>query len=439
MDHARDVARGAFTTANAAAPRYPCGLLASGLIPFCADPQRGSRLLRPKDTATRGRHRLTGPYRHVLLKMSAAMDQAGPRRRAGARHRRSAPGSTAAGGRVCRCGQGTSISTARCCKSLAPFVASCSCSGLSLWSCRSIRSSRFLELSALRDEAALLLLIGSALRPRPSRLRLAVRLGLAEVAGLLYLEVRLLPCDQLLQYAGIKTVKPKSKLGKRRSDGSHQFWRRQRTPSQGYDALISRSGPATLDDHAPHAASAAHWCCVRRMRNANSQHQGRQEAARRADTAGRCADPDGIGRQVFRRSSLPFRSGKSGSRIHRSALCDLAHGVCDHVGDAVMPGLSVRRHISARDAIVAIEVEWTAAASGDGVANAVKKCRAARSGRTITANVLFDVHYRRQHSTSSVSQSHALAEISVRQSGSLPTSWRPARPFAEYDANATGI
>src|SRR5258705_9278000 len=90
----------------------------------------------------------------------------------------------------------------------------------------------------------------------------------------------------------------------------------------------------------------------------------------------------------------------------------LAHGVVRHVGDAV--AFVVAETIDqARDAIEAIEVEWTPLPAVIGVANAVKT-GAPQAWPDHPGNVLFDVPIGDKKATEAAfAKAHAVAEISI--------------------------
>src|ERR1700716_2428406 len=111
----------------------------------------------------------------------------------------------------------------------------------------------------------------------------------------------------------------------------------------------------------------------------------------------------------------------------------LAHGVVRHVGDAV--AFVVAETIDqARDAIEAIEVEWTPLPAVIGVANAVKK-GAPQVWPDHPGNVLFDVPIGDKHATEAAfAKAHAVAEISVVNPRGVTNFMETRAAVAEYDA-----
>src|ERR1700674_1798412 len=149
-------ARGAFTTANAAAAGATLAAYAVGLIPFVLIRSAVATFYARKDTATPVKASLTGLTANVLLKilLMGSLAQVGLAL------------ATAVGawinlllvvGFAVRAGY-LDLDRALL-QSLAKFVVSRVVLGAALWLAARFAASHFLELSALRDEAALLLLI----------------------------------------------------------------------------------------------------------------------------------------------------------------------------------------------------------------------------------------------------------------------------------------
>ncbi len=111
----------------------------------------------------------------------------------------------------------------------------------------------------------------------------------------------------------------------------------------------------------------------------------------------------------------------------------LAHGVVRHVGDAV--AFVVAETIDqARDAIEAIEVEWTPLPAVIGVANAVKQ-GAPQVWPDHPGNVLFDVPIGDKHATEAAfAKAHAVAEISIVNPRVITNFMETRAAVCEYDA-----
>jgi len=149
-------ARGAFTTANAAAAGATLAAYAVGLIPFVLIRSAVATFYARKDTATPVKASLTGLTANVLLKilLMGSLAQVGLAL------------ATAVGawinlllvvGFAVRAGY-LDLDRALL-QSLAKFVVSGAVLGAALWLAARFAASHVLELSALRHEAALLLLI----------------------------------------------------------------------------------------------------------------------------------------------------------------------------------------------------------------------------------------------------------------------------------------
>ena len=111
----------------------------------------------------------------------------------------------------------------------------------------------------------------------------------------------------------------------------------------------------------------------------------------------------------------------------------LAHGVVRHVGDAV--AFVVADTIDqARDAIEAIEVNWTPLPAVIGVANAVKK-GAPQVWPEHPGNVLFDVPIGDKKATEAAfAKAHAVAEISIVNPRVVTNFMETRAAVCEYDA-----
>ncbi len=111
----------------------------------------------------------------------------------------------------------------------------------------------------------------------------------------------------------------------------------------------------------------------------------------------------------------------------------LAHGVVRHVGDAV--AFVVAETIDqARDAIEAIEVEWTPLPAVIGAANAVKQ-GAPQVWPDHPGNVLFDVPIGDKHATEAAfAKAHAVAEISIVNPRVITNFMETRAAVCEYDA-----
>jgi carbon-monoxide dehydrogenase large subunit len=111
----------------------------------------------------------------------------------------------------------------------------------------------------------------------------------------------------------------------------------------------------------------------------------------------------------------------------------LAHGVVRHVGDAV--AFVVAETIDrARDAVEAIEVNWTPLPAAIGVANAVKK-GAPQVWPEHAGNVLFDVPIGDKKATETAfAKAHAVAEISIVNPRIVTNFMETRAVVCEYDA-----
>ena len=171
------------------------------------------------------------------------------------------------------------------------------------------------------------------------------------------------------------------------------------------DALIRGKGRYT-DDHAPQPALHA---LVLRSPHAHAKFTINVTKARGMPGVG--ADPDRRRRQAISaicRACSIWKSIRSPARPIRSSPKDEVR----HVGDAV--AFVVADTIDqARDAIEAIEVNWTPLPAVVGVVNAVKK-GAPQVWPDKPGNVLFDVPIGDKKATEAAfAKAHAVAEISI--------------------------
>ena len=119
-------------------------------------------------------------------------------------------------------------------------------------------------------------------------------------------------------------------------------------------------------------------------------------------------DPDRRGRQGSRRAAVPVQS-RSRS-VHRPSLSDPGRTAWCAMSATPSPSWSPIRVDQARDAIEAIEVEWTPLPAAIGVANAVKK-GAPQVWPDHPGNVLFDVPIGDKKATEAAfAKAHAVAE-----------------------------
>src|SRR3982075_4228973 len=111
----------------------------------------------------------------------------------------------------------------------------------------------------------------------------------------------------------------------------------------------------------------------------------------------------------------------------------LAHGVVRHVGDAV--AFVVAESIDqARDALEAIEVDWTPLPAVVGVVNAVKK-GSPQVWPNHPGNVLFDVPIGDKKATGAAfAKAHAIAEVSIVNPRIITNFMETRAAVAEYDA-----
>jgi carbon-monoxide dehydrogenase large subunit len=191
------------------------------------------------------------------------------------------------------------------------------------------------------------------------------------------------------------------------------------------DALIRGRGRYT-DDHAPQASMHA---LVLRSPHAHAKFTLDASRARGLPgvatilTAEDVSDLGGLP-CLFNLEVNPFKA---------PPYAILAHGVVRHVGDAV--AFVVAETIDqARDAIEAIEVEWTQLAAVVGVANAVKK-GAPQVWPEHPGNVLFDVPLGDKKATEAAfAKAHAVAEVSIVNPRIVTNFMETRAVVCEYDA-----
>ena len=191
------------------------------------------------------------------------------------------------------------------------------------------------------------------------------------------------------------------------------------------DALIRGKGRYT-DDHAPQAALHA---LMLRSPHAHARYKIDASRARGLPgvslilTAADVADLGGLP-CLFNLPDDPFTG---------PPYPILAKDEVRHVGDAV--AFVVADTVEhARDAIEAIEVEWTPLPSVIGVANAVKK-GAHQVWPDHAGNVLFDVSIGDKKSTDAVfAKAHAVAEISIVNPRIVTNYMETRAAVCEYDA-----
>jgi carbon-monoxide dehydrogenase large subunit len=191
------------------------------------------------------------------------------------------------------------------------------------------------------------------------------------------------------------------------------------------DALIRGRGRYT-DDHAPQASMHA---LVLRSPHAHAKFT--LDAARARSLPGvatilTAEDVKDLG-------GLPCLFNLEVNPFKAPPYPILAHGVVRHVGDAV--AFVVAETIDqARDAIEAIEVEWTPLPAVVGVANAVKK-GAPQVWPEHAGNVLFDVPLGDKKATEAAfATAHAVAEVSIVNPRVVTNFMETRAVVCEYDA-----
>ena len=191
------------------------------------------------------------------------------------------------------------------------------------------------------------------------------------------------------------------------------------------DALIRGRGRYT-DDHAPLASMHA---LVLRSPHAHAKFT--LDAARARGLPGvatvlTAEDVSDLG-------GLPCLFNLEVNPFKAPPYAILAHGMVRHVGDAV--AFVVAETIDqARDAIEAIEVEWTPLPAVVGVANAVKK-GAPQVWPEHAGNVLFDVPLGDKKATEAAfAKAHAVAEVSIVNPRIVTNFMETRAVVCEYDA-----
>ena len=191
------------------------------------------------------------------------------------------------------------------------------------------------------------------------------------------------------------------------------------------DALIRGKGRYT-DDHAPQAALHA---LVLRSPHAHAKFTIDATRARGLPGVAAILTAD----DVKDLGGLPCLFNLEVDPFTGPPYPILAHGVVRHVGDAV--AFVVADTIDqARDAIEAIEVDWTPLPAVIGVANAVKK-GAPQVWPEHAGNVLFDVPIGDKKATEAAfAKAHAVAEISIVNPRVVTNFMETRAAVCEYDA-----
>src|SRR6187549_3028948 len=191
------------------------------------------------------------------------------------------------------------------------------------------------------------------------------------------------------------------------------------------DALIRGKGCYT-DDHAPQASMHA---LVLRSPHAHAKFTLNATRARSLPGVGAILTADDV-RDL---GGLPCLFNLEVDPFTGPPYAILAHGVVRHVGDAV--AFVVAETIDqARDAIEAIEVDWTPLPAAIGVVNAVKQ-GAPQVWPGHPGNVLFDVSIGDKKTTEAAfANAHAVAEISIVNPRVITNFMETRAAVAEYDA-----
>ena len=191
------------------------------------------------------------------------------------------------------------------------------------------------------------------------------------------------------------------------------------------DALIRGKGRYT-DDHAP-ATACMRWCCARPMRMRNSPSTPARARGLPGVAAILTAD------DVKDLGGLPCLFNLEVDPFTGPPYPILADGEVRHVGDAV--AFVVADTIDqARDAVEAIEVDWTPLPAAIGVVNAVKK-GAPQVWPDHAGNVLFDVPIGDKKATEAAfAKAHAVAEISIVNPRVVTNFMETRAVVCEYDA-----
>jgi carbon-monoxide dehydrogenase large subunit len=191
------------------------------------------------------------------------------------------------------------------------------------------------------------------------------------------------------------------------------------------DALIRGKGRYT-DDHAPQASMHA---LVLRSPHAHAKFTINASRARGLPGVGAIL----TGEDVRELGSLPCLFNLEVNPFTGPPYPILAHGVVRHVGDAV--AFVVADTVDqARDAVEAIEVNWTPLPAVAGVANAVKK-GAPQVWPDHPGNVLFDVPVGDKKATEAAfANAHAVAEVSIVNPRVVTNFMETRAAVCEYDA-----
>src|ERR1700709_1342348 len=191
------------------------------------------------------------------------------------------------------------------------------------------------------------------------------------------------------------------------------------------DALIRGKGRYT-DDHSPQAALHA---LVLRSPHAHAKFSINATRARSLPGVATIL----TGEDVKDLGGLPCLFNLEVDPFTGPPYAILAHGEVRHVGDAV--ALVVANTIDhARDAIEAIEVEWTPLPAVIGLANAVKP-GAPQIWPEHAGNVLFDVPIGDKKATyAALAKAHAVAEISIVNPRIVTNFMETRAVVCEYDA-----
>ncbi|MGB6394486.1 MAG: xanthine dehydrogenase family protein molybdopterin-binding subunit [Bradyrhizobium sp.] len=191
------------------------------------------------------------------------------------------------------------------------------------------------------------------------------------------------------------------------------------------DALIRGKGRYT-DDHAPQAAMHA---LVLRSPHAHATFAADASRARSLPGVATILTWD----DVKDLGDLPCLFNLETDPFTGPPYPILAGGVVRHVGDAI--AFVVADTIDrARDAIEAIEVQWTPLPAVTGVANAVKK-DAAQVWPQHPGNILFDVPIGDRKATDEAfAKAHAVAEISIVNPRVVASFMETRAAVCEYDA-----
>jgi carbon-monoxide dehydrogenase large subunit len=191
------------------------------------------------------------------------------------------------------------------------------------------------------------------------------------------------------------------------------------------DALIRGKGRYT-DDHAP---SAAMHALVLRSPHAHAEFTINVAKARGLPGVGAILTADDVGDL----GDLPCLFNLEVDPFTGPPYPILARDEVRHVGDAV--AFVVAETVDqARDAIEAIEVNWTALPAVVGVANAVKQ-DAPQVWPDHPGNVLFDVPIGDKQATDAAfAKAHAVAEVSIVNPRVVTNFMETRAAVAEYDA-----